>query len=65
MFVPVMIICLNQKKLSESIVAFDDLEEIAPKCNELWTDLYFNDFFRESLLFTLESEEEEEDDVEG
>ena len=50
----------TSEELSESIVGFDDLEEIAPKYNALWTDLYFNDFFRECLFFTMESEGEEE-----
>lgn len=34
----------TSNELSESVVVFDDFEEIAPKCNALWTDLYFNDF---------------------
>ena len=54
----------TSKELSESIVAFDELEEIAPQCNELWEDLYFNDFFRECLLFTIGSEDEEDDEEE-
>ena len=55
----------TSKELSESVVGFDDLEEIASKCNELWTDLYFNDYFRECLFFKIESEreaDEEEDE---
>lgn len=54
----------NSNELNESIVGFDDLEEIAPKYNALWTDLYFNDFFRECLFFTIGNEEGEEDDEE-
>ena len=54
----------TSKELSESIVAFDELEEIAPQCNELWEDLYFNDFFRECLFVRLEELTEEAKDEE-
>ena len=40
---------LFHSKALESIEEMSDLEVLAPGCSELWEDLYYNDFFRESL----------------
>lgn len=43
----------TSKELSDSIVGVDELEELAPQCNEVWEDLFFNDFFRECLYSAI------------
>lgn len=43
----------SSKELNESISEMDELEVIAAKCNELWQDLFFNDYFRECLFSTI------------
>lgn len=37
----------------EPIFSMEDLELIAPRCNSVWEDLYFNDYFKECLWSTL------------
>ena len=37
----------------EPISSMEDLELIAPRCNSVWVDLYFNDYFKECIWSTL------------
>lgn len=37
----------------DPISSMEDLELIAPRCNSVWEDLYFNDYFKECLWSTL------------
>ena len=40
---------LFEAKQLEPIISKWDLEEIAPKCSDVWEDLFLNDYFLESL----------------
>ena len=51
----------------EEISTYGMLEDIAPECSDIWKDLYFNDFFIESLdswfgSFEENDESNEEDE---
>ena len=48
----------------EPIISYEDLEGIAPECSDIWEDLYFNDYFKESLWSRNESFCEDNEDVE-
>lgn len=37
----------------EPISSMEDLELLAPRCNSVWEDLYFNDYFKECIWSTL------------
>ena len=45
----------------EEISSYMDLAVIAPECSDIWKDLYFNDFFIESLDSWFGSFEENDD----
>ena len=50
---------------NETISSYRDLEIIAPKCSDIWEDLYFNDFFIESLYSWFGYFEEDGEDDES
>lgn len=53
-------------KSFEPLFSYGDLEDFAPECSDAWEDLYFNDFFKESLWSTFGSfyGDNEDDDEE-
>ena len=48
----------------EPIVSHFDFESLAPKCSDIWEELFINDYFQECLFTYLDQREMDEDEDE-